>query len=110
MIKKMVFSKYTQHVQNEQQITYSLNWNIRIRISLFVVHDEWRSKDELVSDVLVWCTCVGWHSNTYIQQLFADTVCSLEDPSKTTDHRDGTDGEREYQENLCNLYDSMVMI
>ena len=43
----------------------------------------WRSKDELISDVLLWTTTYGRSkagrpARTYIQQLCEDTGCSLE--------------------------------
>ena len=44
----------------------------------------WRSKDELISDVLLWtpthgCARVGRPARTYIQQLCEDTGCDPED-------------------------------
>ena len=44
----------------------------------------WRSKNELISDVLLWTPShgranVGQPARTNIQQLYADTGCSLED-------------------------------
>ena len=44
----------------------------------------WRSKDELISDVLLWTPAysqakAGWPAGTYIQQLCEDTGCSTED-------------------------------
>ena len=44
----------------------------------------WRSRDELISDVLLWTPTygrakAGWPSRTYIQQLWEDTGCSPED-------------------------------
>ena len=44
----------------------------------------WRSKDELISDVLLWtpthgCARVGRPARTYIQQLCEDTECNPED-------------------------------
>ena len=43
----------------------------------------WRSKDKLISDILQWIYSytrakAGRQSRTYIQQICADTVCSLE--------------------------------
>ena len=43
-----------------------------------------RSKDELINDMILWTLShgwakVGWPARTYIQQLCADTRCSLED-------------------------------
>ena len=40
----------------------------------------WRSRDELISDVLLWTLIkAGWPARTYIQQLCEDTGCSPED-------------------------------
>ena len=52
----------------------------------------WRSKDELISDVLLWtpshgCASVGWPARTYLQQLCTDTGCSLEDLPVVMDER-----------------------
>ena len=54
----------------------------------------WRNKDKLTSDVFLWTPSngqvkVGWPARTYIQQLYADTVCSLEDIPEAMDDRDG---------------------
>ena len=44
----------------------------------------WRSRDELISDVLLWTPTygrakAGWPAQTYVQQLCEDTGCSPED-------------------------------
>ena len=54
----------------------------------------WRSKDELIGDVLLWTPShgrakIGRPVRTYIQQLCADTGYSSEDLSGTMDDRDG---------------------
>ena len=54
----------------------------------------WRSKDELISDVLRWTPSqgrakTGRSARTYIQQLFADTGCSPEDLPEAIDDREG---------------------
>ena len=53
----------------------------------------WRSRDELISDVLLWTPSHGWAkagrpARTYIQQLCADTRCSHEDLPKAMDDRE----------------------
>ena len=53
----------------------------------------WRSRDELVSDVLRWTPShgrakAGRPARTYIQQLCADTGCSPEDLPKAMDDRE----------------------
>ena len=52
----------------------------------------WRSRDELVSDILLWTPSygrdkVGRPARTYIPQHFADTGCSLEDIPGEMDDR-----------------------
>ena len=54
----------------------------------------WRSKDELMSDVLLWTPLhgrakVGRPPWTYIQQLCANRGCSLEDLPEAMDDRNG---------------------
>ena len=51
----------------------------------------WRSRDELISDVLLWTPShgwakAGWPARTYIQQLCADTGCSPEDLPEAMDN------------------------
>ena len=53
----------------------------------------WRSKDELISDVLLWTPMygrakAGRPARTYIQQLCEDTGCSPEDLSKAMNDRE----------------------
>ena len=55
----------------------------------------WRSKDELISDVLLMAPShgrgkAGRPARTYIQQLCADTGCSLEDRPEAMDDREGS--------------------
>ena len=52
-----------------------------------------RSKDELISDVLLWIPTYGWAkagrpARTYIQQLCEDTGCSPEDLPEAMNDRD----------------------
>ena len=53
----------------------------------------WRSRDELISDVLLWTptygrTNTGRPGRTYIQQLCEDTGCSTEDQPKAMNDRE----------------------
>ena len=53
----------------------------------------WRSKDELVSDVLLWTPTYGQAkagrpARTYIQQLFEDTGCNPEDLPEAMNDRE----------------------
>ena len=54
----------------------------------------WRSRDELISDIVLRTPSngrakAGWPARTYIQQLCADTGCSLEDLLEVIDDREG---------------------
>ena len=53
----------------------------------------WRSKDELISNVLLWtptygCAKVGRPARTYIQQLCEDTGCNFEDLPEAMNDRE----------------------
>ena len=53
----------------------------------------WRSRDELISDVLLWTPTYGWAkagrpARTYIQQLCEDTGCSSEDMPEAMNDRE----------------------
>ena len=53
----------------------------------------WRSKDELISDVLLWTPAygqanAGQPARTYIQQLCEDAGCSPADPPKAMNDRE----------------------
>ena len=60
----------------------------------------WRSRDELLSDILLWTPTygrakAGWPARTYIQQLCEDTGCSPEDlPEAMNDREKGERGSR----------------
>ena len=54
----------------------------------------WRSRDELISDVLRWTPShgrakAGHPARTYTQQLYADTGCSPEDLPEAMDDKEG---------------------
>ena len=53
----------------------------------------WRSREKLISDVLPWTPSheqakAGWPARTYIEQLCADTGCSLQDLSGVMDNKE----------------------
>ena len=53
----------------------------------------WRSKSQLISDVLLWTPShwqarVRWPVRTYLQQFCTDTGCSMEDLPRVMDDRD----------------------
>ena len=65
----------------------------------------WRSRDELISHILLWTLShgrakAGWPARTYIQQLCADTGCSLEDlPEAMDDKEDWQERVRDIRAN-----------
>ena len=66
---------------------------IRIRRTRHAGHC-WRSRDELISDLLLWSPSQGrakaeQSAQTYIQQLCVDTGCSPEDLLEVMDGREG---------------------
>ena len=65
---------------------------IQVRRTRHAGHS-WRSKDEFISDVLLWTPLHGRAkaatlARTYIQQLCADTGCCLEDLPEAMDDRE----------------------
>ena len=78
---------------------YQLYWHlplitktIQVRRTRHAGHC-WRSKDELISDVLLWtptygCAKAGRPARTYIQQLCEDTGCNPEDLPEAMNDRE----------------------
>ena len=65
--------------------------NIQVRRTRYVGHC-WRSRDQLISDVLLWTPTygrakAGWPARTYIQQLCEETGCSPEDLTEAMNDR-----------------------
>ena len=82
----------TPHKQQLYCHLLAITKTIKIRRTKHVGHC-WRSKDELISNVLLWTSSHGWAkvgrpARTYIQQLCADTGYSLEDLSGAMDDKD----------------------
>ena len=70
----------------------SITKTIQVRRTRHAGHC-WRSKDELISDVLLWTPAYGQAkagrpARTYIQQLCEGTGCSPEDLPETMDYRE----------------------
>ena len=70
----------------------SITKTIQVRRARHAGHC-WRSKDELISDVLLWTPAYGQAkagrpARTYIQQLCEDTGCSAEDLPKAMNDRE----------------------
>ena len=96
MLRAILNKSWRQHPAKQQLYGHlsPLMKTIQIRPTQHVGHC-WRSKDELISDVLQWIPSheqakAGWPARTYIQQLCANTGCSLEDLLGAMDNRYGT--------------------
>ena len=92
---QIILNKSRKQYPTEQQL-YShqspISKTIQIRWTRHVGHC-WRSKNKLISYVLLWTpshghTSVRWPARTYIPQLCANTGCSLEDQPGAMDDRD----------------------
>ena len=98
MLRAMLKKSGIQHLQSSSCTTtyHPSRKTIKIRRTRYA-GDFWRSRDERISDVLLWTPShgrakVGLPARTYIEKLCADTGCSLEDQPETMDNREG--GER----------------
>ena len=95
MLQAVLNKSLRQH-HTKQHLYYHLPpimKTIKVRWTRHVGHC-WRSKDELISDILLWIPShgrakAGWPARTYIQQLCANTGYSLEDLRGVIDNRDG---------------------
>ena len=98
MLRAILNKSLKQHPTGQQlygQIP-PITKTIKIRQTRHAGHC-WRSRDELISDVLLWTLTHGLAKagrpvRTYIQQLCADTGCISEDLPEAMDDREG--GER----------------
>ena len=79
--------------KNEKKKNYELKWKLISWISIKDVGHCWRSRDELISDVLLWTPTYGQAkagrpARTYIQQLCEDMGCSPEDLPEVMNNRE----------------------
>ena len=95
MLRAILNKPWRQHPTKQQLYGHlpPMTKTIKIRRSGRARHC-WRSRDELISDVLLWTSShrrakIGRLARTYIQQLCADTGCSHEDLPKTMDDNEG---------------------
>ena len=85
MLWAVLNKSWSQHSTKQQLYSHltPITKTIEVRQTKHAGHC-WRSKDELISDILKWTSShgrvkAGQPTRTYIQQLCADTGCSLED-------------------------------
>ena len=97
MPRAILNKSWRQHLTKQQLYSHlqSITKTIQVRRTRRTRHAEhyWRSWEELISNTLLWTPShgrakVGWPARTYIQQLCADTGCSLEDLPRAMDDRD----------------------
>ena len=85
ILQAILKRSWRQHPSKQQLYGYlpPITKTIQIRRTRHVGHC-WRSRDDLISDVLLWTPShgrakAGWPARTYIPQLCGDTGCSPED-------------------------------
>ena len=96
MLRAVLNKSWKQHLPKRKQLYGHLppiTKTIQVRRTRHAEHC-WRSKDELISYILVWTPShgrarVGWLTRIYICQLCADTRRNLEDLPGAMDDRDG---------------------
>ena len=113
MLKAKLNKSSRQHPTKHQLHGHQppITITIKIRRCRHVGHF-WRSRDDLISDVLLWIPSqgrakAGRPTQTYIQQLFVDTGCSREDLLEAIDDREGL--AREGQGYPCWWRNMMMM-
>ena len=94
MLQAILNKSWRQHSTKQQLYGFQppIMKTIQVRWTRHVGH-WWRSGDELISDILQWTPAhgrvkAGRPARTYIQQLCANTGCSLEDLQRAMDDRD----------------------
>ena len=94
MLQAILNKSWRQQPTKHQRYSYlpPIMKTIQVRRTRHTGHC-WRSRDELVSDVLLWTPTyswakAGWPAWTYIQQLCKDTGCSPEDLPEVMNDRE----------------------
>ena len=94
MLRAILNSSWQQHPTRRQLYGHlpPIMKTIQARRTRHAVHC-WRSKDEIVSDVLLWTPAYGQSkagrpARTFIQQLCDDTGCNPEDLPKAMNDRE----------------------
>ena len=94
MLRAILNKSWRQHLTRHQLYGHQapITKTIQVRRTRHAGHC-WRSRDELISDVLLWNLTYGRAkagrlARTYIQQLCEDTGCSPEDLPETINDRE----------------------
>ena len=95
MLRSILNKSWRQHPTKQQLYGHlpPIMKTIQVRRTRHAGHC-WRSRNELISDILLWTPSHGRAkpgppARTFIQQLCADTGCNLEDLPETMDDREG---------------------
>ena len=93
MLQAILNKSWRQHPTKQQLYGNlpSITKTHKIRRTRYVRHC-WRSRDELIIDALLWTPShgrakAGRQARNYIQELCADTGCSLEELPESMDNR-----------------------
>ena len=94
MLQEILNKSWQQHPTRHQLYGHlpPITKTIQVRRTRHAGHC-WRSRDELISDVLLWTPTrgrakAGRPARTYIQQLCEDTGCCSEDLSEAMNDRE----------------------
>ena len=94
MLRAVLNKSWRQHPTRHQLSGHlpPITKTIQVRRTRHAGHC-WRSRDELISDVLLWtpaygCSKAGRPAGTYIQQLCEDTGCNSEDLPEVMNDRE----------------------
>ena len=119
MLREILNKSWRRHPTKQQLYGHLLpiTKTIKIRRTRHAGHC-WRSRDELISDVLLWTPShgrakAGRPARTYIEQLCVDPGCSPEDLPEAMNNRDGwrervrdirADGKTWYYITICKIF------
>ena len=94
MLRAILNNSWHQHPTRHQLYGHlpPITKTIQVRRTRYAGHF-WRSKDELISVLLLWTPAYGQAkagrpARTYIEQLYEDTGCNPEDFQKTMNDRE----------------------
>ena len=95
MLRAILNKSWKQHCTKQQLYGYipPITKTIKVRRTRHAVHC-WRSRDKLISDVLLWTPSHDWAkagrpARTYLQQLWVDTGCIPKDLPEAMNVREG---------------------
>ena len=103
MLRAILNRSWRHHVTKQQQYSHlpPITKTIQVRRTRHAGH-RWRSRNELISDVLLWTPShgrakAGRPAHTNLQQLCEDTGCRPEYLQEAMNDREG------WQERVCSL-------